>query len=110
VINVGTISDGSAASAATALNAVYHLADLAGSDARAGGAGMGENLLVMGTTSAGNAVLFQYGVFQATSAHPNGIVLASPDTAHTGSVTAAELQPIATLVGVSASSLTAADL
>jgi V8-like Glu-specific endopeptidase len=110
VVDVGAVGDGSAAAVAAALNAVYHVAGTNGNDALSGGAGMGETLVVIGETSANNAVVYQFGSFSHTANHPNGIVLTTPDVNHNGVVDAAELQPIATLVGVQASTLTAADL
>jgi len=107
VLNVGAVGGGSAAEVATAANAVYTVGDVNGHAASYGLSQFGENLTIIGTTSAGNTVLYEWvnwsdvGGFQ--------VPLNSPDTAGTHTITAAELTQLVTLVGVHASQLTAAD-
>jgi hypothetical protein len=110
VLNIGSAGDGSAATVAAAADAVYTVCDKTGgmpvAFTQAGP--QGENLLIIGTTAAGNTVIYEFGQMVATATSPV-VYYTSADTNHTGHVQAADLQLIATLVGVNANSLSAHD-
>jgi V8-like Glu-specific endopeptidase len=94
VLRLGSVNSGSAADVATAVNQVYTLAELPATTV-----GTQENLEIVGQTSSGNTVIYDFG---------NG--WKNPDTNGNHLVDAAELTYQATLVGVTTSALVVHDL
>jgi hypothetical protein len=108
VLNLGNVGDGSAASVAAAMNSLYIVADKNGNDSVTGLAGFGENLTVFGQAGS-DTVIYQFATITVTNNHPGGIPLTTPDVTGTHQVAANEIELVATLLGVHASSLTAHD-
>jgi hypothetical protein len=112
VLNVGAVGGGTAAEVATAANAVYSVADINGNAnaalALGAGAIAGENLTIIGETSSGNTVIYQWGELSKAA---NGVIgpIMSADANGNHLIDASELQLAVTLIGVQASSLAAAD-
>jgi len=112
VLNMGSVGAGDAASVAAVANTLYTVADVNGNASAPTSSGTaaaaGENLTIIGETSGGNAVIYQWARF---GANPDGFVSPIPtaDTNHNHQIDAAELTLLMTLVGVDANSLTAAD-
>lgn len=91
LFQIGNVGDGSAAAAAAVIDNVYH---------PAGNGAVGELIEFIGQTSNGNMVMLQWGSGKTVTADTNG----------NGQVDAAELTPVVTLVGVTASTLTSHDI
>lgn len=112
VLDVGTVGAGDAASVAAAANHLYTTADVNGNPNASlalGAAGAaGENLTILGETSSGNAVIYQWAKFGATASSFIAPI-STADTNANHQIDAAELTLLVTLVGVNANSLTAAD-
>jgi len=101
VVNIGTVTDATAATAAIAANKAYAPADVAS-----------EFITFLAKDAAGDTLVWFWG---STGGAANGTIPASSlapgaDTNGNHQVDAAELHLIATIVGVAPSSLTAADL
>ena len=109
-LNVGSVGNGSATSVAAAANAVYVVGDVNGNTSQVGfdNSYAGENLLIFGQTSSGDTVIYEWAKWGKA---PNGLYLPifTADSTGQHTIEAAELLPLVTLVGVHASSLTAAD-
>lgn len=97
-VNVGSVGGNTAAEVVVAANAAYKVCDASGNAATGA---LGEHLMFIGTDSGGNAEIWSF-----RAANP----YAGADTAGAHAVTAAEITLVATIVGVPATSLTAADL
>lgn len=108
VLEVGNVGTGTAAEVAAATNAVYLVADKNGNDALKGAAGYGENLVILGQAGS-NTVVYQFGTMTYTNNHFTGAPLTTPDTNGNHLVDANEIQLVATLIGVQATSLTVHD-
>ncbi len=110
VVAIGSIGDGSATAVATAANTAYAVADVTGNAATGA---LGEHLVFIGTNSGGDAEIWAFKA-PLTTVTANGQAVQVPitgaDTGGTHLVTAGEITLIATLIGVPASSLAAADL
>ncbi len=101
VINVGTVAAADAATAATAINKAYTVGDTAG-----------EHVTFLAQDASGDTLVWFWG---STAGVSNGVIPAgsltnTADVSHSHAVTAAELTLIATVVGVTPSSFSAADL
>jgi hypothetical protein len=109
VINIGTLSDTSAATAAVAANKAYAVA---GVDGSATPLGTGEYVTLIGKDAAGDTLIWFFGsTAGATNGTiPNASLAGSADVNGNHLVDAAELTLIATVVGVAPTSLTAFDL
>ncbi len=110
VINLGNVGDGSLSSIATAANAVYKVADTNGvSTGTTAASAAGENLTFIGTTTTGNTVIAQWADFSSANINGQLVPQHSADVNGNHQIDASELVQLFTLVGVQASSLTAAD-
>jgi hypothetical protein len=98
LINVGNVGSGSAAEVAAAANKVYLVTDANGIP----GLPAAEKAIFFGTTNSGNTV------FEMWAAGNTGLSV-SADTNHNYKVDASEFVQSVTLVGVTASQITAAD-
>ncbi len=110
VINLGNVGDGSLSSIAAAANAVYKVADTNGvSTGTTAASAAGENLTFIGTTTNGNTVIAQWADFSSANINGQLVPQHSADVNGNHQIDASELVQLFTLVGVQASSLTAAD-
>jgi hypothetical protein len=110
VVNIGAVGAGSAAAVAAAANAAYVVADVTG-NATTGA--LGEHVIFIGTDSGGDAEIWAFRAPLSTATvggQTLQVPIAGADTSGTHAVTAGEITHLATLIGIPATSLTAADL
>ncbi len=109
-VNIGGLGDGSATSVAAAANAAYLVADVTGN---AGTGALGEHVIFIGTDSGGDTEIWSFrGPLTSFTVNSQAmkVPIAGADTSGTHAVIATDITLIATLIGVPATNLTAADL
>ncbi len=110
VINLGNVGDGSLSSIAAVANQLYKVSDVNGvSTGTTAASAAGENLTFIGTTTNGNTVIAQWADFSSANINGQLVPQHSADVNGNHQIDASELVQLFTLVGVQASSLTAAD-
>ncbi len=110
IVNVGSIGDGTAAAVANAAKAAYVVADVNG-DAATGR--LGEHVVFIGTNNGGDAEIWAFQAPLSTvtvSGHAVQVPVNGADLNGNQVVDSTEITLVATLIGVPATSLNAADL